>query len=158
MNRYQTTWESRSLLSKSAHIIERTGLATVGASCALFVAAQIGTADIDLLESGMIVIMIVFGALGFYLGIDLPPPAEPRARLPLLRTHYTKADRVGLLSASGTFLASVAAFLSVYIIVVDERVPRGFTLSIGTAWAFGAVMQIAAGVLARARETDQSEP
>ncbi len=157
MIRHHTTWQARSLLGKWAHIIERTGLATAGASCALFVAAQIGRADIDLLESGMILIMMICGALGFYLGIDLPPPPEQKPQLPLLRTHYAKADVVGLLSASGTFLASVTAFMSVYMIILDERAPRNFTLSIGIGWALGAVMQIAAGILARAREADPSE-
>jgi hypothetical protein len=152
MTRHYATWESRSLLSKRAHIIERSGLATAGGSCALFVAAQVCRTDIDLLGAGAILIVMLCGALGFYLGIDLPPPPEHHPQLPLLRTHYSRTDGVELLSAFGTFLASITAFISVWIIVLDEAVPRNLAFSIAGCWAIGAAMQITAGILARARK------
>ena len=34
------TWDTRSTISRWAHILERTGLALTGASCGLFVAAH----------------------------------------------------------------------------------------------------------------------
>jgi hypothetical protein len=56
---------------------------------------------------------------------------------------------VELLSAAGTFLASVAAVVSVSSIVLDET-PRAMTaLFIFLGWAIGTTMQIAAGVIAR---------
>ena len=56
-----------------AHVLERTGLALMGASCGLFVAAHVGRADIDLLgSSGAVLAMMLYGALGFYVGIDFP--------------------------------------------------------------------------------------
>ena len=58
---------------KSAHVLERIGLAMAGAACGLFVAAHVGS-SIDMLTSqGFIVVMMIAGAIGFYLGIDTPP-------------------------------------------------------------------------------------
>jgi hypothetical protein len=59
-------------------VLERTGLALTGASCGLFVAAHVGRANIDLIGSAVAVLaMMIYGAAGFYLGIDLPPaPAD----------------------------------------------------------------------------------
>jgi hypothetical protein len=37
-------WNSQPAIGKSAHILERTGLALTGASCGLFVAAHVGRA------------------------------------------------------------------------------------------------------------------
>jgi hypothetical protein len=62
-----------------------------------------------------------------------------------------------LLSAAGTFLASAAAFVSVYVIILDETVQPGFTLFVGFCWTIGATMQIAAGIIARLRRGSASE-
>src|ERR1700740_3196272 len=43
------TWDTRSTISRWAHVLERTGLALTGASCGLFVAAHVARADIDLI-------------------------------------------------------------------------------------------------------------
>jgi hypothetical protein len=69
--------------------------------------------------------------------------------LPLRNGLGTKADAVMLLSAAGTFLASVAAFVSVSSIVLDETAHAGTAILISASWAVGATMQIAAGVIAR---------
>ena len=67
-------WDTRSTISKWAHVLERIGLASAGASCGLFVAAHVGRANIDLIGSAAAVLaMMLYGAAGFYLGIDLPP-------------------------------------------------------------------------------------
>ena len=149
--RYRAPWNARSTISRSAHVLERIGLALTGASCALFVAAHVGRADIDLIGSASAVLaMMIYGAAGFYLGIDLPHlPPDHQMHLPLRHGLGTKADAVELLSAAGTFLAAVAAVISVSSIVLDETAHRTSALLISLAWAVGATLQIAAGVIAR---------
>jgi hypothetical protein len=144
-------WDARSAVSRWAHVLERSGLALTGASCGLFVAAHVGRADIDLIGSAVAVLaMMLYGAAGFYLGIDLPQaPPDHHMHLPLRHGLGTKADIVELLSAAGTFLASVAAIVSVSSIVLDETPRASTALLICLGWAIGTTMQIAAGVIAR---------
>src|SRR5258708_23729377 len=150
MIRRPATADVRSSIRKWAHIIERTGLAMAGGSCGLFVAAHIGRADIDLLGSGVIILlMMLYGAFGFYLGIDLPPPPAHRLEQPLPGGRGSRTDAVELLSAAGTFLASMTAVVAVYDIIIDETVRTDFTLLISICWAIGTTMQIAAGIIAR---------
>jgi hypothetical protein len=157
MTEFPSPSDARSRLRKWAHIIERIGLATAGGSCGLFVAAHIGRTDIDLLGSAIVILMMMlYGAFGFYLGIDLPAPPAHRLQRPLLRGR-DKTDAVELLSAAGTFFASVTAFVSVYVIILDETVSSNFTLLVGLCWAIGATMQIAAGIIARMHRTALSE-
>jgi hypothetical protein len=146
-------WASRSSLSRSAHVLERIGLALTGASCGLFVAAHVARADIDLLGSvAGVLAMMLYGAAGFYLGIDLPTaPPDHRMHLPLRNGLGSRADAVELLSAAGTFLAAVAAIVSVSSIVLDETPLRSTAILISLGWAIGATMQIAAGIIARMR-------
>jgi hypothetical protein len=124
-----------------------------GASCGLFVAAHVGRANIDLIASAAVVLaMMLYGAAGFYLGIDLPPaPPDHRMHLPLRNGLGSRADAVELLSAAGTFLAAVTAVVSVSGIVLDETAHAVTALLIGLGWAIGATMQIAAGVISRRR-------
>jgi hypothetical protein len=144
-------WHARSTVSRWAHVLERTGLALTGASCGLFVAAHVGRADIDLIGSAAAVFaMMIYGGAGFYLGIDLPrAPPDHRMHLPLRHGLGTRADAVELLSAAGTFLAAVAAVISVSSIVLDETAHAGTALLISLSWAVGTTLQIAAGVIAR---------
>ena len=146
-------WNTRSAISRWAHLLERTGLALTGASCGLFVAAHVGRANIDLIGSAATVLgMMIYGAAGFYLGIDLPPaPPDHRMHLPLRPGLGSRADAVDLLSAAGTFIAAVAAVVSVSSIVLDETVYAATAVLISSAWAIGASMQIAAGIIARMR-------
>jgi len=142
-------WSNRSATSRLAHVVERTGLALTGGSCGLFVAAHIARADVSLIGTGLgILALMIYGGAGFYLGIDLPRPAEPE--LPP-RRFDPHPDVVELLSAAGTFLTAVAAVVSVASIILDEVAQRGSALIIGLAWAIGASMQIAAGIIARLR-------
>ena len=147
------TWDTRSTISRWAHVLERTGLALTGASCGLFVAAHVGRADITLIGSvAAVLAMMLYGAAGFYLGIDLPPlPPDHRMHLPLRHGLGSSADAMELLSAAGTFLASVAAVVSVSSIVLDEVARPSTAVLISLAWAIGATMQIAAGIIARTR-------
>jgi hypothetical protein len=146
-------WDTRSTLSRWAHVLERTGLALSGASCGLFVAAHVGKANIELIGSAVTVLaMMLYGGVGFYLGIDLPPaPPDHYLHLPLRHGLGSRAEAVELLSAAGTFLAAVAAVVSVLSIVLDETALAGTALLIGFAWGLGASMQIAAGIIARMR-------
>jgi hypothetical protein len=71
-------------------------------------------ADIELIGSAAAVLaMMLYGAAGFYLGIDLPPvPRDHYMHLPLRHGLGSNWDTVELLSAAGTFLAAVAAVVS----------------------------------------------
>jgi hypothetical protein len=147
-------WASRSTISRWAHVLERTGLALTGASCGLFVAAHVGRADIDLIGSAATVFaMMLYGAAGFYLGIDLPPaPPDHKMHLPLRHGMGSTWDTVELLSAAGTFLAGAAAVVSVSSIVLDETAHAPTAILISLCWGIGSTLQIAAGVVARMRE------
>jgi heme A synthase len=109
--------------------------------------------DVGLLSSPLIVLAIMlYGAAGFYLGIDLPPaPPDHRLPLPLTRNLGSRADAVELLSAAGTFVAAVAAVASVSGIVLDEAARTSTARAIIIGWAIGSTMQIAAGIMARTR-------
>ena len=151
MIKHSVPWSNRSGTSKIAHVVERTGLALTGMSCGLFVAAHLARANIDLFDSTATVFAImIYGATGFYLGIDLPRPSERLHELPRRRI-IPKPDIVELLSAIGTFLAAVAAVVSVFSIVLDEIAHLASAIVISAAWAIGASMQITAGILARLR-------
>jgi hypothetical protein len=149
-------WDARSTINRWAHVLERTGLALTGASCGLFVAAHVARTDIDLIGSAVTVFaMMLCGAAGFYLGIDLPPaPPDRRMHLPMRHGLGTRADAVELLSAAGTFLAAVAAVVSVSSLVLDETAHPITALLISIGWAIGTILQIAAGITARTRRDD----
>jgi hypothetical protein len=131
------------LISRAAHVIERSGLAMAGALCGTFVAAHLANADIAPFDSvGFTASMVMVGMIGFYLGIDIPRlPARRRPRL----------DPAELLSATGTFLAATAAVVSVGAIVLDEAPQRAWEFVIGSWWLVGSIMQISAGSIARMR-------
>lgn len=96
--------------------------------------------------------MMLYGAAGFYLGIDLPPvPRNHYMHLPLRHGLGSSWDVVELLSAAGTFVAAVAAIVSVSNIILDETARPSTALLLGFSWAAGATMQIVAGVIARMR-------
>ncbi len=136
----------RTRFRRSAHVLERIGLAMAGAACGLFVAAHVGSSIGYLTTQGFLLIMMIAGAIGFYLGIDTPPlpfhdeeVAEP------------KVDSAEFLSAVGTFLATLTAFVSVAIIVLREEPHIAWTILIMLGWTVGVLMQIIAGAIARAR-------
>jgi len=145
-------WHARSTLSRSAHVIARIGLALTGTACGLFV-AEVSARSIDLVGSvEAMLAMMLYGAAGFYLGIDLPPaPRDHRMHLPLRHGLGSSWDTVELLSAAGTFLAAVAAVVSVSGIILDETARPSTALLISFGWAAGATMQIVAGMISRMR-------
>jgi hypothetical protein len=140
-----TAMQDYLLISRAAHVIERSGLAMAGAMCGTFVAAQMSKVNVALFGSiGFAVWMVLIGMVGFYLGIDTPrPPEVAGARL--------RTDPVEWLSAAGTFLAAVAALVSVYGIVLDEVPQRFWEFVFGSWWTLGITMQIGAGLIARLR-------
>jgi hypothetical protein len=152
MGKRINAWDNRSAVSKGAHIIERIGLAMAGAAGGLFVAAHMVRADIEMGTGSLPLGMLLYGAIGFYLGIDLPPPL-PNPNLPVPPGHGQKTDAVELLSAAGTFLTALAAMVSVYAIVTDDRIHDVIVLLIGIGWGIGSTMQISAGIIARARQS-----
>ena len=135
----------RSRVRRFAHVLERIGLAMAGGACGLFVAVHVGSSIRGLNSQGFIVIMMICGAIGFYLGIDTPP-LEFDANQPNL-----KVDSAELFSAVGTFLAAMTALTSVGIIVLRENPRISWTILIMLGWAIGLMMQIIAGVTARTR-------
>jgi hypothetical protein len=136
---------TRSTHSRLAHVLERLGLALIGASCGLFVA---GVSGIDLIGSSQVVLaMMLYGAAGFYLGIDLPQAHHMHLQPP--HGLSVSPDRLELLAAAGTFLTAVATVVSISNIVLGETVGTRTAGIIGLSWVISATMQIAAGVIAR---------
>jgi hypothetical protein len=136
---------------KSAHVLERMGLAMAGAACGLFVAAHVGS-SIDMLTSqGFIAVMMIAGAIGFYLGIDTPPLPfhEPNGRSD---DSDGMIDTAEFLSAVGTFLATWTAFVSVSVIMFRAAPHIFWTIMIMLGWVVGVTMQIIAGAIARMRK------
>jgi hypothetical protein len=137
---------------KAAHILERIGLALAGAACGLFVAAHVGSSIAALTSKIFLVGMMIGGAIGFYLGIDTPPIAfhGPNGDSSKGGSGGT-IDTTEFLSAAGTFLATLTAFVSVGVIVFHAK-PRIFwTAVIMLGWVVGLTMQIIAGAIARTR-------
>ncbi len=128
-------------------MLERCGLALAGAACGLFVAAHVGSSISFLTTQGFLLIMMIVGAIGFYLGIDTPP-------LPFHDDELAepKVDSAELLSAAGTFLATLTAFFSVAIIILRQEPHIAWTILIMLGWSLGVAMQIISGAIARARE------
>jgi hypothetical protein len=137
---------------KSAHFLERIGLAMAGASGGLFVGAHVGSSFAALTSQGFLVVMMIGGAIGFYLGIDTPPLAfhGPNGD-PSKGSSVGKIDAAEFLSAAGTFLATLTAFLSVSVIVFRENPHIFWTIMIMLGWVVGVIMQIIAGTIARTR-------
>ncbi len=117
-----------------------------GAACGLFVAAHVGSAIELFTSQGFLLVMMLVGAIGFYLGIDTPPlpfhPDDPA---------HAGIDAPEFLSAIGTFLATLTAFISVGVIVARESPTLFWTGMIMAGWVIGVIMQITAGAIAEMR-------
>jgi hypothetical protein len=137
---------------KCAHVLERLGLAMAGASSGLFVGAHVGSTFAVLTSQSFLVTMMIVGAIAFYLGIDTPPLAlhAPNGK-PSKDNSGGKIDAAEFLSAAGTFLATLTAFLSVGVIVLRENPRSLWTITIMLGWVVGVMMQIVAGAIARTR-------
>jgi hypothetical protein len=129
---------------KCAHVLERIGLAMAGAACGLFVSAHVGSSVGALTSQGFLLIMMIIGAIGFYLGIDTP-------QLAFHPDEDPQIDAAEFLSAAGTFCATLTAFFSVGIIILREEPHIAWTWLIMIGWVVGISMQIVAGAKARMR-------
>jgi hypothetical protein len=94
-----------------------------------------------------ILLIILYGAFGFYIGIDLP--GRPAQRSISRKGSKRDTDAAEIFGAVGTSLAAVAAFLSVSVIVLDQTVAESLIVLVACCWALGSSLQIAAGAIAR---------
>jgi hypothetical protein len=142
----------RSRVRKFAHVLERIGLAMAGAASGLFVGTHVGSSIAAFTSLGFIVIMMLAGAIGFYLGIDTPALAfhAPNDE-PSRGGSGGKVDAAEFLSAVGTFFAALTAFASVSVIVFREDPHIFWTIMIMLGWVAGVMMQIIAGAITRIR-------
>jgi hypothetical protein len=140
----------RTRVRKFAHFLERIGLAMAGAAAGLFVAAHTGSTISALTSQAFLLIMMIGGAVGFYLGIDTPQltfhPANGERG-----SSSARIDAAELLTAIGTFCAALTAFASVLVIVLREEPHIFWTVLILIGWVLGISMQIVAGAIARMR-------
>jgi hypothetical protein len=83
--------------------------------------------------------------------ISHPAAASPDSPSTASQIEFATGTAVELLSAAGTFLAAVAAVVSVSSIILDETARPVTALLISFGWAAGATMQIVAGIIARMR-------
>jgi hypothetical protein len=136
-----------------AHVIERIGLSMLGALCGLFVSALIVKANVQAIDSleGLFATML-YGAIGFYLGIDFPSPPPRAIEATSLKVGIrSKANPLKLIGALGTLLAAMTAMVSVCLIILDSDPYRSCIVIIGGSWLFGVTMQLVAGSMARVR-------
>ena len=123
-----------------------------GAASGLFVGAHVGSSIAAFTSGGFIVMMMIGGAVGFYLGIDTPALAfHPPDSRPSKGGSGGKVDSAEFLSAVGTFLATLTAFVSVIVIVLRDDPNIYWTMMTMLGWVFGVLMQIIAGAIARTR-------
>lgn len=148
---------ARSSLIKSAHILERIGLAAVGASCGLYVGATLLRQKDGLFESGWVVLItMLYGALSYYVGIDLSGNVARRSESSISE-DWKGSESAEIMSAAGTFGAAIAATLSVSILVLDQNLSNGLISFVAGCWAVGSSLQVAAGTMARSHEAPMNK-
>src|SRR6266566_9231745 len=119
-NKIDATTINHSNVNRFAQVMERIGFAIMGALCGLFVAAMVAKADIEEINSlGVLFSAVLYGSLGFYLGTNIPSQSSSRTFFNTGASPRT----IALASATGTFVAAVAALVSVYMIIFDETPP-----------------------------------
>ena len=125
-------------VGRVAHVVQRCGLAITGALCGLFVVAHLAKANVDAFDSiGLVFAMLRFGIIGFHLGNDIAPLSR-EAGIDL----SPKADAIELHDAAGAFLVTVAALVSVYVVVFDEVLPVVWRVIVALCWLSGVTMQV----------------
>src|SRR5260370_18024348 len=150
-NRKDTTAVNPSQPNGFARVIQRIGLAIVGALWGVYVAALVARGNIEAINSvGVLFSMVLCGSIGFYLGTNIPSlPSGAARRAPSESGSAPRTNPITLASAIGTFLAAVAALVSVYVIVFDEDPPVIWNIGIGFCWMLCVLLQLAAGTAAR---------
>jgi hypothetical protein len=149
-DRIDATTINRSSVTRLAHVMERAGFAIMGALCGFFVAALVAKANIEEINSpGVLFSVVLFGSTGFYLGTNIPLSSGASSRAFSGAGPAMRANPIALVSATGTFVAAVAALVSVYMIVFDEILPVIWSVGIAFGWMVGILLQLAAGAAAR---------
>jgi hypothetical protein len=122
-------------------------VAITGALCGLFVVARLAKANVDAFDSISVVLaMIRFGIIAWYLGNDIAPLSQ-EARIGV----SPKPDVIEVCNAAGTFLATVAALISVYVVVFDQVLSVVWVVVVALCWLFGVTMQIIVRLRVRRR-------
>ncbi|HXA81006.1 MAG TPA: hypothetical protein VNV14_07030 [Opitutaceae bacterium] len=88
---------------------------------------------------------VLCGSLGFYLETNIPLLSSSRT----VSNTGSGPKAIALASAIGTFVAAVAALVSVHMIIFDDSPPVIWNVGIGFGWALGVLPQLAAGTAAR---------
>lgn len=146
-----TTWLGPSVLIV-AHILERIGLAMVGAAGGLYVAVGMMRMENGFFRNEWIVLlMMLYGGFGFYVGIDLPSRLAQTVKSTRPGEWSFGTDAAAIASGAGTFFAATAVFLSVGIIVFDHIMRDGFSVMVACCWVLGTSVQIAAGAIGRSK-------
>ena len=150
-NRNDTRSSNRFPKGRVTHVLERFNLAITSVLSGLFVAAHLAKANVDVFDSvGLVFAMIRFGIIGFHLGNDIPPLPSRASLIGISDFELSSCvDVTELLRAAGAFLATVAALVSVYVVVFDEVLPAIWTIIVGLCWMFGVTMQIIVGIRVR---------
>ena len=152
-NRVDATTPTRYYLNGFAQVLERIGLAITGALCGLYVSAFVARANIEAINSlGVLFSAVLYGSIGFYLGTNIPPLSSGASGT----GSCPGTNPIALVSAIGTFLAAVAALVSVYMIIFDETPPVIWNVGIGFGWMLGVLLQLAAGAAARLRQYNRA--
>lgn len=134
------------LLHRLSGIVGRSGQAMAGAMCGTFVAAQLtmtSPATFDFPE--FIAAMVLSGIVAFYLGIDMPLTSSAGA----VRRVGRAVQLLRPLGAMGTFLATLAALISIYDFVVAEPPGLVWEAIIAGGWMLGVTIQAAVGLVTR---------
>jgi shikimate kinase len=153
-NTNDATTISQSSVDRFARIMERIGLAIMGALCGLFVAAFVAKANFGEINSlGALFSAILYGSLGFYFGTNIPGLSSGASRRSLFGTG---PGPIALASAIGTFVAAAAALVSVYMIIFDETPAAIWNVGIGLGWVLGVLLQLGAGTVARLRKVTRA--
>jgi hypothetical protein len=157
-NRVDAATSTRYHLNGFAQVMERIGLAIMGALCGLFVAACVARANIEEINSlGVLFSALLYGSIGFYFGTNIPSLPSAVSHRPSFHTAPSRrAAPIALASAAGTFVAAVAALVSVYMIIFDETAPVIWNVGIGFGWMLGVLLQLAAGTAARLGQYDSA--
>ena len=138
-------------LNRFAQIVERVGLAIMGAMGGFFVAALVSRANIGEINSaGILFAVIVYSSAGFYLGTNIPalPASAPYFAISRHGSGFGR-NPYALISAIGTLLAAVAALVSVFMIVFDEVPALIWIIGIGSSWMLGVLLKLATGAAGR---------
>jgi hypothetical protein len=144
-NNNDATAINHSSVDRFAGVMERIGLAIMGALCGLFVAAFVARADIGGINSlGALFSAILYGSSGFYFGIGAPHRR--------FSGTASGPNPIALAGAIGTFVAAAAALVSVYMIIFDETPPVVWDGGSGLGWVLRVLLQLGAGTAKRLRQ------